>query len=97
MADALILEFEGVTSSQYDEINSLLGIDMNAGTGDLPDGLLDHTACSGERFVVFELWESQAQQEAFMSSRLGPALGKAGVPEPSRAEWMSVAGHQHSH
>ena len=96
MAEALILEFEGVTADQYDQINETLGIDMEAGT-ELPDGLLDHTACSGERFVVFELWESQAKQGAFMESQLGPALAKHGVPEPSRAEWMSVAGHQHAH
>lgn len=97
MAEALILEFDGVTADQYDQINQTLGIDMEAGSGDWPDGMLDHTAASGERFVVFELWESQDAQKAFMESRLGPALGKHGVPEPSRAEWMTVAGHQHTH
>jgi hypothetical protein len=38
------------------------------------------------------VWESQSAQADFMESRLGPALGKAGLPEPSRAEWMPVKG-----
>jgi hypothetical protein len=93
MSEALILEFDGVTAEQYDEINSALGIDMDTGEGNWPSGLLSHTGCSGERFVVFEVWDSRGSQEAFMGSRLGPALGKVGVPEPSRAEWLTLAGH----
>jgi hypothetical protein len=42
--------------------------------------------------MVLEVWDSQEAQAAFMESRLGPALGKAGMPEPSRAEWLSVEG-----
>ena len=38
------------------------------------------------RFVVFEIWESRAQQEAFMNDRLGPALAEAGAPQPSGTE-----------
>jgi len=28
-----------------------------------------------------------------MAARLGPALGQAGLREPTRVEWLSVAGH----
>jgi hypothetical protein len=97
MAEALILEFDGVPAEKYDEVNSLLGIDVDTGAGDWPDGLLDHTGAFGDHLVVVELWESQAKQAAFMESRLGPALGKAGLPEPSRAEWLAVRGHHHLH
>ena len=56
MAEALILEFDGVTAEQYDAVNGALGIDAATGEGDWPTGLLDHTGCSGEHFVVFEVW-----------------------------------------
>jgi hypothetical protein len=92
MSEALILEFDGVDPAKYDEVNVLLGIDPATGEGDWPDGLLHHTGAYGDRLVVFEVWESQAKQAAFMESNLGPALGKAGLPEPSRAEWMTVKG-----
>jgi len=28
-----------------------------------------------------------------MASRLGPALTQAGLPEPRRVQWLTVAGH----
>ena len=43
----------------------------------------------GDKLVVVEVWESQEAQSEFMTSRLGPALGKANAPQPSRAEWFT--------
>ena len=98
MPDALILEFSGVTQEQYDSVNTALGIDPTTGIGDWPSGLISHTgAVAGDgSLLVFELWESQAVQQEFMASRLGPALGQVGVPDPTRAEWRDVVGH-HTH
>jgi len=94
MSDAIILEFRGATADQYHAVNTILGIDQATGAGDWPAGLLSHTgATSGDGLVVFEVWDSQASQAAFMESRLGPALGQASMPAPDRAEWLSVEGH----
>ena len=94
MSDALVLEFSGVSAAQYRKVNAILGIDPVTGEGDWPGGLTSHTgAASASGLLVFEVWESQEAQAAFMSSRLGPALGQVGVPEPARAEWLSVEGH----
>lgn len=95
MAEALILEFKGVKEDHYKAVNDILGVDSATGKGSWPPGIISHTAgMEGDAFVVFEVWESKAHQEAFMNSRLGPALGKAGVPEPTRAEWFSVVGQK---
>ena len=40
MAEALILELEGVGRADYDAVNEVLGIDMGSGAGDWPPGLL---------------------------------------------------------
>ena len=94
MSDALIFEFSGVNSDLYHQVNQVLQFDPATGEGDWPDGLVSHTGAeSGDTLLVFEVWESQAAQEAFMASRLGPALGQVGVPEPKRVEWFSVLGH----
>jgi hypothetical protein len=95
MPDALILEFTGATADQYKAVNALLGIDAATGEGDWPAGLLSHTGAvgAGGGIVVFEVWDSQESQGAFMASRLGPALGEAGLPEPTRVEWLSLLGH----
>jgi len=98
MADVLILEFDAVSTAQYDQVNETLGIDMASGAGDWPAGLLSHTGAASESggLAVVEVWESQQHQEEFMNTRLGPALGKSGIPEPRRAEWLTLAGHQHA-
>ena len=83
MAYGLVLVFAGVTEADYWAVNTALGIDKD-GTGDWPAGLQFHsggTVASGG-FVVTEVWVDKPTQEAFMASRLGPALGQVGVPDP---------------
>ena len=96
MSVALILEFDGVSVEQYHEVNGYLGIDPRTNEGDWPAGMVSHTGAMGnhDNFVVFELWDSQDDQQAFMESRLGAALGRAGVSQPSRSEWLEVQGHR---
>ena len=92
MADALILEFKG-TVDQYQGVNKELGIDTTAGTGDWPAGMLSHVGAAGNgTIIVFEVWDTKASQETFMATRLGSALGKVGVAEPHRVEWLEVMG-----
>ena len=95
MAELFILEIEGFDVDTYKKVNGILGIDMDSGEGDWPPGLLSHSAGAfpgGWRVV--EVWDSQADQEKFMHSRLGAALGQAGVDKaPARAEWTKLRAH----
>ncbi len=94
MPDTLILEFDEATSDEFDAVNAILGLDFASGGGDWPPGLLHIQAGTTDAggLVVIENWETRAQQEAFMSARLGPALAQAEVPHPSRVEWFSGLG-----
>ena len=96
MPAAVILEFDGaaVGEKMYDAVNAELGLDPNTGAGAWPAGLISHTGGSTDdgSFIVFEIWESQAQQGEFMGGRLGAALKTVGVPEPTRVTWVSLAG-----
>ena len=97
MPVALILEFTGVTEAEYAVVNKHLGIDMQTGQGDWPAGLLAHAAGTAEdgTFIVSEVWSSQADQDAFMRSRLGEALAAGGVAAPPRVRWVPLlAWHQ---
>jgi hypothetical protein len=94
MSDVLLFEFaSGVTADDYRAVNGILGLDPDTGSGPWPNGLLSHTGAAGSTggFMVMEVWESQAAQEAWMAT-LGPALEQAGVAAPSRLEWLSVVG-----
>jgi hypothetical protein len=95
MAKALILEFEDVDADDYERVNGHLGIDMQSGEGDWPQGLLMHSAATKPGgLVVYEIWASQADQERFMDERLGKALQDGGIEgPPSRAEWLGHLAH----
>ena len=59
---------------------------------------MSHIAAeSGNKLVVVEVWESQAAQEAFMQSQLGPAFAEAEVPQPARIEWFADVADMHRH
>jgi hypothetical protein len=96
MPDGLILEFEGFGADKYQQVNELLGIDMESGEGDWPAGMIAHTGGAKDGgWVVFEVWSSRADQERFLAERLGPALAKAGVEgPPARLEWIEVSAHR---
>ena len=80
MAAELILEFEGVTTKEYEAVNEALGIDMASGKGDWPDGLVAHSAGLNDagHLVVIEVWDTPEHQARFMEGRLGEALAKGG-------------------
>jgi hypothetical protein len=82
MSYGIVLVFEGVGVDQYWAVNESLGIKPD-GSGDWPAGMLSHTGGpTATGLVVAEVWASKADQEAFMASRLGAALGVVGVPAP---------------
>jgi hypothetical protein len=97
MAEALILQFDGLGEAEYSAVNKALGIDMQTGEGDWPPGLLSHAAGPADdgTFIVTEVWATRADQEAFMTSRLGAALGAGGVTAPPTVRWVTLlAYHQ---
>jgi hypothetical protein len=96
MSELLILEFEGFGAKDYERVNEILGINQDTGDGDWPAGLHTHLAgpTEGGGWLVVEVWETQADQDEFMNSRLGPALAQAGVTgPPKRAEWSKPRAH----
>lgn len=95
MADALILEFDGVGVEDYKRVNGKLGIDMASGEGDWPQGLQTHSGgAKPGGWVVYEVWASKSDQERFMEERLGRALQEGGIEgPPRRMEWLDLAAH----
>ena len=66
-------------------VNDKLGFDMNRGQVDWPAGIMSHGAGPiAGGWVVSEVWESKAAQEAWMANELGPALAAVGVAAPVR-------------
>lgn len=96
MPEALILRFSGIGIDEYWAVNAHLGVDMQTGEGDWPEGLLVHAggAADAGGLVVIEVWESRDAQAAFMANRLHGALEAAGVTSAPEVTWVSLSGFQ---
>lgn len=97
MAEVVVLEFEAPDAvSIYNSVNKILTGDSD--TWEMPPGMISHVAGeAGDKLIVVEVWDSQADQQAFMESALGPALHEVNAPQPTRVEWFSHAGDEHRH
>jgi hypothetical protein len=94
MAYGIVLTFDGVGEDQYWAVNEKLGINRD-GTGDWPAGILSHTGGpTATGWIVAEIWNSKADQEAFMGGRLGAALGAVGLPEPTQVIESDLVNYQ---
>ncbi|HZQ26155.1 MAG TPA: hypothetical protein VFA94_00530 [Acidimicrobiales bacterium] len=87
MTIGLLLRFDGVGEKEYDDVMRVLGLSSpgaTGGTDDWPKGIVSHVAGNtGDGWCVVDIWESQADFDAFFASRLGPALEKVGtLPQP---------------
>ena len=89
MAIGLSIRFADATAEQYDAVNQEMGVE-----NDLPDGLIFHAAGPiKEGWGVLDFWESRGQFDAFMESRIAPAieaLGDAAPPNPPEVKEFPV-------
>ena len=92
MPAQLILEFEGVTTKEYDAVNAVLGIDPATGSGEWPDGLQVHAAGLNEAgHLVVTRSGTPEHQARFMKGRLGAALAEGGIEgPPSCVTWIEL-------
>jgi hypothetical protein len=96
MPAQVILEFEGITTKEYDAVNAALGIDPATGEGDWPPGLQVHAAGLNENghLVVTEIWDTPEHQARFMEERWGEALAKGGITgPPTSVTWIELVAH----
>ena len=81
MAIAMFAKIPGGTAEMYDALNEAIGVTPD----NLPDGLISHyTGPLGEdKWIVFDVWESQEDFERFAETQLKPAMEKvAGADAP---------------
>jgi hypothetical protein len=92
MAVLVIIDIEGGTVEQYEEVDRLAG---GTSPGSAPEGLISHTAGVTENgIVVTDVWESADALERAFEERLGPALQQVGVPEGTQ-RILPVHNHLH--
>jgi hypothetical protein len=78
MAIALIMDFEGGTLDQYDQVLEK----MELGDKLAPGGIFHWVAETDDGFRVVDVWESQDAYEKFAEEKIGPLTAEAGLSEP---------------
>jgi hypothetical protein len=75
VSDVIMQRFDGVTAEQYDELRRIVGWER-----DVPEGMTFHVASFGDNTLqMTDVWDSAAQFETFVQTRIVPALEQVGI------------------
>ena len=80
MAIGVVLDFEGATLDQYDEVVKLMGF-VPKGPG-APGGIFHWATETEDGIRVTDVWENRKRFEQFAEDEIGPYTEKAGFPNP---------------
>ena len=86
MAVVWLLEWDGITEAEYDDLRQRTSWDT-----DLPDGL-DHqvVAFSDKSMILTQVWRSPEHVMRFMEDRLLPAVEAAGIRSMPRVDQYPI-------
>jgi hypothetical protein len=83
VAVAVVMEFEGGTLDQYDQVVERMGLSPG---GPTPPGALFHWVTKTDNgFRVTDVWESEEAFGAFAEEQIGPHAEAVGLSAPNPA------------
>jgi hypothetical protein len=92
MAVGVVLEFDGGTLEQYDQVIGMMGLERGGAT---PPGALFHWATQTDGGLrVTDVWESREVFERFAQEQIGPFTQEVGLSEP-RISFHDVHNYLH--
>ncbi len=81
MAVAFVMEFEGGTLDQYDQVMEKMGLEPG---GQAPPGALFHWVTATDNGVrVTDVWESDEAFQSYADEKIGPFTAEVGLSEPA--------------
>lgn len=88
MAVAVVLDFEGATLDQYDEVCAKMGLTPRGAT---PPGALFHWATATESgFRVTDVWKTREEFDKFAQEQIGPMSAEVGIPGAPQMSFHEV-------
>ena len=88
MAVAVVMDFEGATLDQYDQILQKMGLSPGGAT---PPGAISHWVAATEGGIhVTDVWESRERYDEFANEQIGPYSQEVGITTPPRIEFYDV-------
>ena len=91
MAVAVVLEFEGATLDQYDQVTEKMGLSPGGAT---PPGALFHWVTATDNgFRVTDVWQDRDTFERFAQEQIGPYSDEVGITNPPQMSFFEVHNH----
>ncbi len=88
MAVAVVLDFEGATLEQYDQVIEKMSLTPE-GPG-APGGLFHWVTATDSGIRITDVWETKEQFEAFGAAQLAPVTAEVGIPNPPTITFHDV-------
>ena len=88
MAVGVILDFEGATLDQYDQVIEKMGFTKNGVGG--PGGISHWVAKTDTGIRVCDAWESREAFDRFAEEQIGPYTQEVGIQGPPKVEIYEV-------
>lgn len=86
MRIVMLMKWDGITSTQYDELRNEVHWE-----GNVPQGAVFHVAAFGNNAIhVTDIWESLDDMNGFIQNRLMPAVMKKGITNKPQVETFPV-------
>jgi len=91
MAFGVVLDFEGGTLDQYDQVIEKMG--FTPGGAGAPGGLFHWVTETDDGIRVTDVWETREQFERFADDQIGPITQEVGIPNPPQVSFHEVHNH----
>jgi hypothetical protein len=88
MAVAVVLEFEGATLDQYDQVIEKMG--FSPGGAGAPGGLFHWVTQTGNGIRVTDVWQDRETFEQFAQEQIGPFSAEVGITNPPEISFFDV-------
>jgi hypothetical protein len=91
MAVGVVLDFDGATLDQYDQVIERMG--FTPGGAGAPGGLFHWVTATDNGIRVTDVWDSRERFEQFAEEEIGPHTAAVGIPSPPQVTFYDVHNH----
>ena len=88
MAVAIVMEFEGATLDQYDQVIEKMG--LTPGGEGAPEALSHWVTETDNGFRVTDVWRSREAFDKFAEEQIGPLTREVGFESPPKTTFHEV-------
>jgi hypothetical protein len=88
MAVAVVMDFDGASLDQYDQV--LVKMGLSPGGAGPPGAIFHWVTSTGDGMRVTDVWETREQYDKFAAEQIGPYAAEVGITGPPQIAFHEV-------